>query len=114
MKILLFSYLYSDYGVGPRTIGGQHSPSSSGVTPNLRGNNINNSNSVNDIPPNTTYSKFSASLAASHAQAVSSSGGNSREADRELSRNDVAFRKVRYKPGQFTNRKMFCLAKLME
>jgi len=40
------------------------------VTPNLRGNNINNSNSVNDIPPNTTYSKFSASLAASHAQAV--------------------------------------------
>ena len=82
-----------EYGVGPRSLGGQHSPSSSGVTPNLsRGNN---SNTVNDIPPNTTYSKFSASLAASHAQAVSSSGGNSKEADRELSRNDVAFRKVK-------------------
>ena len=85
--------MFSEYGVGPRSLGGQHSPLSSGVAPNLsRGTN---SNTVNDIPPNTTYSKFSASLAASHAQAVSSSGGNSREADRELSRNDVAFRKVK-------------------
>ena len=74
--------------------GGQQSSSAGGVPPSLlRGTNVNNS-TVNDIPPNTTYSKFSASLAASHAQAVSSSGGNSREADRELSRNDVAFRKV--------------------
>ena len=74
--------------------GGQQSSSAGGIPPNLlRGTNVNNS-TVNDIPPNTTYSKFSASLAASHAQAVSSSGGNSREADRELSRNDVAFRKV--------------------
>ena len=55
------------------------------------------SNTVKDIPPNTTYSKFSASLAASHAQAIASSTGNTREADRELSRNDVAFRKVALK-----------------
>ena len=75
---------------------GQHSPSTGGIPPNLsRSANINNSNTVKDIAPNTTYSKFSASLAATHAQAVSSSGGNNREADKELSRNDVAFRKVR-------------------
>ena len=75
--------------------GGQNSASTSVVPPNVsRSVNIVNSNTVNDIPPNTTYSKFSASLAASHAQAVSSSGGSTREADRELSRNDVAFRKV--------------------
>jgi len=86
-----------DYGVGPRTLAvGQHSPSTGGIPPNLsRSANINNSNTVKDIAPNTTYSKFSASLAATHAQAVSSSGGNNREADKELSRNDVAFRKIR-------------------
>ena len=91
-----FDILFSEYGVGPRPLaGGRHSPSTGSVTPNVpRGGNINNSSTVNDIPPNTTYSKFSASLAANHAQAVSSSGGNNREADKELSRNDVAFRKV--------------------
>ena len=93
-----FDILFSEYGVGPRPLaGGRHSPSTGSVTPNVpRGGNINNSSTVNDIPPNTTYSKFSASLAANHAQAVSSSGGNNREADKELSRNDVAFRKVSY------------------
>ena len=91
-----FDILFSEYGVGPRPLaGGRHSPSTGSVPPNVpRGGNINNSSTVNDIPPNTTYSKFSASLAANHAQAVSSSGGNNREADKELSRNDVAFRKV--------------------
>ena len=89
--------LFLDYGVGPRALTGgqQHSPSTGVLPPNpSRSANINNSSTVNDIAPNTTYSKFSASLAASHAQAVSLSGGKNREADKELSRNDVAFRKV--------------------
>ena len=78
--------------------GGQNSASANVAPPNIsRSVNVLNSNSVNDIPPNTTYSKFSASLAASHAQAIASSSGNNREADRELSRNDVAFRKVALK-----------------
>ena len=88
----------SDYGVGIRPLaGGQNSIPSSVAPPNfVRGGNTLSSNTVKDIPPNTTYSKFSASLAASHAQAVSSSVSNAREAERELSRNDIAFRKVNY------------------
>ena len=95
---MLNTLLVLDYGVGPRPLAGGQSNSAptSVAPPNIsRSANIQSSNTVNDIPPNTTYSKFSASLAASHAQAVSSSGGSTREADRELSRNDVAFRKVR-------------------
>ena len=71
---------------------------------NVTGGNIpsSNTNIVKDIPPNTTYSKFSASLAASHAQAISS-GGGIKAADRELSRNDVAFRKVSARVGYIDN-----------